>query len=366
MDVDSGQPESAGAQSPRAAESSRGEGSAQLAGSAQAEGATPNAAAGASHDGTGYNGAGPSDAVKDDALNDGATEDGATGDLAGKDGPGKDGGGTDGPDTDDDEKAGSGSGTRPRKGHFWRDLAIIVVAALILTVVIKAFLFQVFSIPSASMQNTLQPGDRILVNRLVYDLRGIDRGDIVVFSGDGSWGPPPPPPPSNPLERAWDDVTNYVGLSAPGTDYVKRVIGLPGDHVKCCDVQGRITVNGVALNEGSYLYPGDTPNADDTSWSVVVPAGRLFVLGDHRSDSCDSRCHMSQGEYGTIPENEVVGRAFVIIWPFSRINDLPIPSTFQQAALHASAAAVTYGPAAGGASAAAGALAWRRRRASRR
>ncbi|HEY6786390.1 MAG TPA: signal peptidase I [Trebonia sp.] len=259
-----------------------------------------------------------------------------------------------------------GGGSGARKRPFWRELAIIVVAALVLTVVIKVFLFQVFSIPSASMENTLLPGDRILVNRLVYHVRGIDRGDVVVFSGDGSWGPPPPPLPSDPVAHAWDDFTNLIGLSAPGTDYVKRVIGLPGDHVQCCDSEGRVTVNGVALNESSYLYPGDQPNSDDTSYSIVVPPGRLFVLGDHRSDSCDSRCHMTEGDYGTIPENEVVGRAFVVIWPLSRISDLPIPSTFKQAALSASTAAVNYGPAVGGGSAAAGALAWRRRRSRRR
>jgi len=252
-----------------------------------------------------------------------------------------------------------------RKRHFWRDLAVIVVAALALTILLKAFVVQVFSIPTGSMENTLLPGDRILVSKIVYRFRPIDRGDIVVFSGDGSWGPPPPPLPSNPLERGWEDFTNLIGLSAPGTDYVKRVIGLPGDHVKCCDAEGRVTVNGVALTESSYLYPGDQPNSDDGPYSIVVPPGRLFVLGDHRSDSCDSRCHMVDGEYGTIPENEVVGRAFVIIWPLSRIGDLPIPSTFQQAALSASAAAVGYGPAVGGGSAAAGVLVWQRRRSRR-
>jgi signal peptidase I len=218
------------------------------------------------------------------------------------------------------------------------------------------------------MENTLQVGDRILVNRLVYHLRGIARGDIVVFSGDGSWGPPPPPPPGNPALRAWDDFTNLVGVSAPGTDYVKRVIGLPGDHVVCCNAQGNITVNGVALHEQGYLYPGDQPNSngDTTSYNVVVPSGRLFVLGDHRSDSADSRWHAQDGYDGTIPQDAVVGRAFVIIWPPSRIGDLPIPSTFQQAALNATAAAVNYGPAASGASAAAGVLVWRRRRLRRR
>jgi len=341
MDVESGQPESAGAMSP--------------SGDARDDTVAQDSAAndGSVNDGAANDGSANNRAANDGADNDGAGEDNADEDSAGKDSAGKDGGAR-------------ASAPPARKRPFWRELFIIVLAALVLTVVIKVFLFQVFSIPSASMENTLLPGDRILVNRLVYHLRGIDRGDIVVFSGNGSWGPPPPPLPSNPVERAWEDFTNLIGLSAPGTDYVKRVIGLPGDHVKCCDAEGRVTVNGVALNESSYLYPGDQPNSDDTSYSIVVPPGRLFVLGDHRSDSCDSRCHMLDGDDGTIPENEVVGRAFVIIWPPSRIGDLPIPNTFQQAALKASAAAINYGPAVSGGSAAAGVLVWRRRRSRRR
>jgi signal peptidase I len=283
-----------------------------------------------------------------------------------------DGGAGGGGDDDADETIPAGDG-RSRTGKAKRkrsvafEVAIVLVAALVVTVVLKSFLFQVFVIPSGSMENTLEIGDRILVNRLVYHLRPVDRGDIVVFSGDGSWGPEPPPLPSNPVERAWDDLRDFVGVSAPGTDYVKRVIGLPGDHVMCCNAAGQITVNGVALNESSYLYPGDQSSSGDPEpYNVVVPAGRLFVLGDHRSDSADSRYHTQDGYDGTIPENEVVGRAFVVIWPPSRITDLPIPATFQQAALKASAAAVNYGPAASGATAAAGVLVWRRRRSRRR
>ena len=159
---------------------------------------------------------------------------------------------------DEQKPAGQKRGRRSRP--FWRDLLIIVIAALALTVVLKAFVVQVFSIPSQSMENTLLPGDRVLVNKLVYRFRGIDRGDIVVFSGQGSWGPDAPPPPGNPLERFWDDVRNLVGVSAPGTDYIKRVIGIPGDHVACCDAQGRVTVNGVALDEKSYIFPGNAPS----------------------------------------------------------------------------------------------------------
>jgi signal peptidase I len=288
---------------------------------------------------------------------------------AGKSGAGKSAAGKDDTDSDDEGTGDEGTaeggtasdaGKGRRKRSFWREMFVIIVAALVLTILIKAFLVQVFSIPSASMQNTLQPGDRILVNRLVYHLRDIARGDVVVFSGDGSWGPEPPPPPSNPVARAWDGVTGLVGVSVPGTDYVKRVIGLPGDRVVCCDTQGRVTVNGVPLTEQSYIYPGDAPSM--MKFNVTVPAGRLFVMGDHRSDSADSRYHSDDPGDGTIPESAVVGRSFVIIWPPSRIGDIPIPETFQQAALNTAAAAVSLAPAVTGGAAAAGVLAWRRKR----
>ncbi len=246
-----------------------------------------------------------------------------------------------------------------RKRPLWRDLVVIVVAALALTILLKAFVVEVFSIPSGSMENTLLPGDRVLVSKIVYRFRDIARGDVVVFSGQGSWGPDAPPPPGNPFLRLWDDLTNLVGVTAPGTDYIKRVIGIPGDHVVCCDARGRITVNGVPLSEQSYIRPGDVPSS--VPFDAVVPAGRLWVMGDNRSDSDDSRYRTTDPGGGTVPESEVVGRAFVIIWPPSRIGDLPIPNTFQQVALHATAAA----PAVLGGTAAAltvGVLGWRRRR----
>jgi signal peptidase I len=280
-------------------------------------------------------------------------------------GPGKEGSAeAEGEQRDGDGAGSAGGGTGSKhKRSFWRELFVIVVAALVLTILIKAFLVQVFSIPSASMENTLQVGDRILVNRLVYHLRDVTRGDVVVFSGDGSWGPEPPPPPSNPVVRYWDDITSLVGVSVPGTDYVKRVIGVPGDKVACCDSQGRVTVNGVPLTEQSYIYPGDQPSL--LKFSVKVPPGRLFVLGDHRSDSADSRYHPSDPGNGTVPESAVVGRAFVIIWPPSRIGDIPIPETFKQPALNAATAAVNLAPAVAGGGTAAFALGWRRRRAAR-
>ncbi len=221
------------------------------------------------------------------------------------------------------------AGQRKHK-HFWRELLIIVVAAAALTLLIKAFVVQVYRIPSASMENTLQVGDRVLVNKLVYHFRGIARGDIIVFSGQDSWGPDAPPPSSDPVIRLWDDVLSDIGLQSSQTFYIKRVIGLPGDRVACC-TDGKVTVNGVPLAETSYLYPGDDPSFPFKA--VTVPPGHVWVMGDHRSDSEDSRYHVSDPGGGAIPENEVVGRAFLIIWPPSQLRDLPIPSTFGQAAL---------------------------------
>jgi signal peptidase I len=249
-----------------------------------------------------------------------------------------------------------------RKRSFWRDLAVIVVAALTLTILLKAFVVQVFSIPSGSMENTLLPGDRILVSKIVYRFRSIDRGDIVVFSGAGSWDPPTQPP-RNWLVRVLDDAENLVGIAGPATDYVKRVIGIPGDHVACCNADGQVTVNGVPLSESSYIYPGDAPS--ELRFNITVPPGRLWVMGDNRGDSDDSRYRGSDPGAGTIPESAVVGRAFLVIWPLSRISDLPIPNTFKQASLSAAAAVATTPPATvAGGSALTGAavLTWRRRR----
>jgi signal peptidase I len=230
---------------------------------------------------------------------------------------------------------------RPRKRAFWRDLVVIVIAALALTILLKAFVVQVFSIPSGSMENTLLPGDRILVSKIVYHFRPITRGDVVVFSGSGSWDPVAQPS-HNPLVRLWDDAVNLVGIAGPQTDYVKRVIGIPGDHVICCNASGQITVNGVPLSESSYIYPNDAPS--EIRFNIVVPPGRLWVMGDDRGDSDDSRYRAASPGRGTIPESAVVGRAFLIIWPLSRVSDLPIPETFKQAGLSAAAAIATLAP----------------------
>ncbi len=230
---------------------------------------------------------------------------------------------------------GGASAPAGKKKSFWRELLTIVIAAAVLTLVVKAFVVQVYRIPSASMENTLQIGDRVLVNKLIYHFRGIDRGDVVVFSGQDSWGPDAPPPSGDPVVRLFDAVLSDIGLQSSQTYYIKRVIGLPGDTVACC-TDGKVTVNGVPLSESSYIYPGNAPSA--FSFKATVPAGYVWVMGDHRGDSEDSRYHTGDPGGGAVPESQVVGRAFLIIWPSSQIRDLPIPSTFSQAALHAGAA----------------------------
>ncbi len=244
--------------------------------------------------------------------------------------PAAKGGDPKGPEDEADEPASAPPGRRSR--HFLRELLIIVVVAAALTLMVKAFIVQVYRIPSASMENTLQIGDRVLVNKVVYRFRGVARGDIIVFSGQDSWGPDAPPPSNNGFVRLWDDVLSSVGLSSGQTYYIKRVIGLPGDRVACC-TEGEVTVNGVPLTETSYLYPGNAPSFPFKA--VTVPAGHVWVMGDHRGDSADSRYHTADPGGGAIPENEIVGRAFLVIWPPSQFRDLPIPSTFSQAALHA-------------------------------
>lgn len=228
-----------------------------------------------------------------------------------------------------------------KRRSSWRELPILIVVALTIALVVKTFVVQPFFIPSSSMEDTLLIGDKVLVNKLVYHFRSIEPGDIIVFNGVGSWNPAPQPskPPSDPLVRAYDatlrplfrSIAGLFGTPIGQTDYIKRVIGVPGDRVKCCNAQGLVTVNGVPLHESSYLFPGAAPS--EMRFSIVVPKGRLWVMGDNRTVSDDSRLRQADPGGGTIPENQVIGRAFVIVWPPHRWRILPIPSTFDQAGI---------------------------------
>jgi signal peptidase I len=224
-----------------------------------------------------------------------------------------------------------------RRRSFWRELPVLIVVALVLALLIKSFVIQAFYIPSASMENTLEIGDRVLINKIVYHTRPIHRGDIIVFDGTGSWDPANPAPSSNIVSKAVNELEGIVGISHDSNIYIKRVIGLPGDHVACCNAKGQVTVNGVALSESSYLYPGNAPSTQ--TFNIVVPPGSLWVMGDHRAVSFDSRGHMGSPGGGSIPESGVLGRAFVIIWPPSQWGFLNIPATFEQPQLNASNAA---------------------------
>jgi signal peptidase I len=207
------------------------------------------------------------------------------------------------------------------------------------------------------MEGTLELHDRFLVNKLVFHFRHIQAGDIVVFNGAGSWTPEPKArPSSDPLVRAYHAtipplLRSLRGLfgAVPGeTDFVKRVIGVPGDRVACCNAQGLLTVNGVALHETSYLYPRerpfDSPVEADGHFAITVPPGRLWVMGDNRLYSEDSRLRREDPGGGTIPESEVVGRAALIVWPLSRWRVLPIPATFAQPGVRSSQVVQAHAP----------------------
>ena len=245
------------------------------------------------------------------------------------------------------------SGGTASKTSFWKELPFLILIALVLALLIKTFLVQAFYIPSASMENTLQGGppgfttdhkhhpyDRVLVNKLIYRIRDIHRGEIVVFKGPKSWQEQPEfvsHTPSNPIGRFFHDIGSAIGVAAPSSkDFIKRVIGVGGDTVRCTD--DKLYVNNVKLVE-PYLYPGSNQCKDSNfeGQSVTVPKGRLFVMGDNRGGSADSRAHMGDHS-GTIPASDVIGRAFVVVWPPSDWKTLPVPGTFHQKGLSAALA----------------------------
>jgi signal peptidase I len=197
---------------------------------------------------------------------------------------------------------------KPRSS-FWKELPILLGVAILVAVLVRAFVLQTFYIPSPSMQHTLDINDRVLVNKLVYDFRSPHRGEILVFRAPIEWS-------SNP----------------DGEDFIKRVIGVGGDHVVCCDPQDRLMINGHSLDE-PYIFTenGVRDRAADEQFDITVPAGRLWVMGDHRSASGDSLEHWEQTEdinVATIREDSAVGRAFTVFWPLDRAKWLTVPKSF--------------------------------------
>ncbi|PWJ47200.1 signal peptidase I [Quadrisphaera granulorum] len=214
---------------------------------------------------------------------------------------------------------------RRRSGPVHRALAalregvVVVVASVVLSLLVKTFLVQAFFIPSISMENTLLVGDRILVSRLTPGPFDLQRGDIVVFEDPGGWLKPAPQVSRGPVLDAVETALTFVGLLPQTSDQhlVKRVIGLPGDSVACCDEQGRTTVNGAPLTE-DFLKPGSIPS--QVTFSVVVPPGSIWVEGDNRQNSGDSRFHLGDPGGGMVPVDDVVGRAVVTVWPLDRLT----------------------------------------------
>lgn len=214
-------------------------------------------------------------------------------------------------------KTGRHAKTRPPR-PLWQEFIGLAVIAVLIAFLVKTFLIQAFYIPSGSMQETLAIGDRVLVNKLVYRFGEIKRGDIVVFDGTDSFVVAgAPPDETNPALRVARGALSFIGLmpSSDEHDFVKRVIGVGGDRVACCDEDGRLTVNGVPVDE-PYLYPGNA--ASDQPFDIEVPEGRLWVMGDHRSNSADSRSHLGSPGGGTVSEDRVVGRVFAVVWPLGQ------------------------------------------------
>jgi signal peptidase I len=214
---------------------------------------------------------------------------------------------------------------------FLRELVFVVVGAIIVSALLRAFVGQMFIIPSDSMQNTLQRGDRVVVQKVT----DFHRGSVVVFKDPADWLGDEPTEDPTAVQR----VLEFVGVptaSSPG-HLIKRVIGMPGDTVVCCDDSGRLTVNGTALDEHAYLYTspsGVQVAPSEVRFTVVVPRDRIFVMGDHRNLSADSRCHLSdaspsgRGQTAFVPVSDVVGPAFAIVSPFDRAQRLRVPATF--------------------------------------
>jgi len=212
----------------------------------------------------------------------------------------------------------------PRKGSLLRELPILVVVALAVSLVIKSFLVQFFYIPSGSMENTLQVNDRVAVNKVPFISKSINRGDVVVFRDPDNWLPEPYTGDENKYLAKIKEGFVAVGvLPNPAKQYlVKRVIGVAGDKVECCAKSKKLMINGVEIDE-PYIFAGNSPS--DTKFNVTVPEGKVWVMGDHRGASADSRVHQDDINQGMVPTSKVTGRVIGIIWP---IKNLGIVSSY--------------------------------------
>ena len=207
----------------------------------------------------------------------------------------------------------------PRKGSLLRELPILVVVALAVSLVIKSFLVQFFYIPSGSMENTLQINDRVAVNKVPFISKSINRGDVVVFRDPDNWLPEPYSGDGNKYLAKIKEGFVAVGvLPNPAKQYlVKRVIGVAGDKVECCAKSKKLMINGVEIDE-PYIFAGNSPS--DTKFNVTVPEGKVWVMGDHRGASADSRFHQDDINQGMVPTSKVTGRVIGIIWPIKNFG----------------------------------------------